>query len=174
LFVSNSGHDDAFGSVSELCRSSRSGLHLDAHNVPYFNYKTPINAYALDYWQHESVRPLVAANGLRQGEIWFELQNFAMALATLLASLRVLLIDRVAADLETGEEDQSEEELEDELGIDKLKIEDEDEALGDDEVPGKVGITSRPVDIPDEDWIVYEAFLSVTNKFHEKWQKMWA
>ncbi|CAE6426702.1 unnamed protein product [Rhizoctonia solani] len=200
-FVSNSGHGDNFESVSELCRSTRSGLHLSSHNVPYFDYDAPVNAYALDYWQHESVRPLIEANGLRNGEVWFVLQNFSMALAAILTSLRRLLIDRAtrtvpepeqernpvikrkvgSSSWDDSESSQDEEELQiPQVSSPKkeVKVEDEDddkeEALEEGDLLESLEITERPEGVTEEDWIVYSAFQSVTNQFYEKWKKMWA
>ncbi|KAG9094747.1 hypothetical protein FS749_011922 [Ceratobasidium sp. UAMH 11750] len=165
-FVSNSGHGDTFSSVTDLCRSARSGLHLNGHSIPYFDYSLPVNAYAFDYWQHESVRPLSEANGIRDGEVWFALQNFFLALATLTASLRVLLIDRVAT-----EEVQEIEDIDDEgdIGLDVEKPD-----IEQDELLGQTALVDRPLGVPEEDWLVYEAFQSVTNTFYQKWEKMWA
>ncbi|CAE6496597.1 unnamed protein product [Rhizoctonia solani] len=197
-FVANSGHNDSFKSVAELCRSTRSGLHLNSHNVPNFDYEAPVNAYALDYWQHESVRPLVEANGLRAGEVWFVLQNFSMALATILASLRVLLIDRVATpdsepELESKSRTRSTTANWDDAASEgegeklaaqpskpekQVKIEDEgddkEEARAEAELLGELEVTSRPDGVPEDDWLVYDAFQSVTNEFFVKWKKMWA
>ncbi|KAG8755364.1 hypothetical protein FRC11_006090, partial [Ceratobasidium sp. 423] len=194
-FVANSGHNDSFESVAELCRSTRSGLHLNSHNVPNFDYEAPVNAYALDYWQHESVRPLVEANGLREGEVWFVLQNFSMALAAILASLRVLLIDRVATPDSDAEQepksklrstnwDEASEGEDEKLAVQpskpekEVRIEDEgddkEEARVEAELLGELEVTSCPDGVPEEDWLVYDAFQSVTNEFYLKWKKMWA
>ncbi|CAE6514901.1 unnamed protein product [Rhizoctonia solani] len=177
-FVSNSGHSDTFGSIAELCRSTRSGLHLDAHAIPYFNYNVPVNAYALDYWQHESVPALVNANGLGEGEVWFELQNFSKALVAILASLRVLLIDRISRSKPTNHDESSEdEELADqfdkEIAIGDAGDEQE-EAIAEGELLGELEVTTRPNGVPEKDWLVYTAFQSTTNEFYEKWKKMWA
>ncbi|KAH7332992.1 hypothetical protein B0J17DRAFT_771475 [Rhizoctonia solani] len=177
-FVSNSGHGDSFGSVAELCRSTRSELHLDAHAIPHFDYNVPINAYAYDYWQHESVRSLVHANGLGEGEVWFELQNFSKALVAILASLRVLLIDRVSQPKPTSYDESSEdEELADQfekgIGIGDAGDEQE-EALAEGELLGELEVTARPYGVPEKDWLVYIAFQSASSEFYEKWKKMWA
>lgn len=234
LFVANSGKDDVFQSIPELCRSARAGLHLNAHNVPSFGYAEPTNAYALDFWQHETVRPLVEANGFRQSRIWFELQNFTMILSTLLEGLRAILVDQAAAKqkganagtpedqtkarddildhlpdwedkVEDGngdkdkdknraerqkdkgkgkdeywDEDESEADEEESEeggrneGGDKDESEDEDEDNEQDDLLELLRISSRPVGVPEEDWVVYEAFQSVTKKFHEKWHKICA
>ncbi|CAE6475433.1 unnamed protein product [Rhizoctonia solani] len=196
VFVANSGHSDAFTSIAELCRSTRSGLSLNSHNVPSFDFEAPVNAYALDYWQHESVRPLIEANGLRGGEIWFVLQNFHMALATILASLRILLIDRVAEPTSESEQEvkprlrstdwdegsSDDEVVEKNAQNTKSKKETGIEDEGDDKEEARVvrelldelEVASRPDGVPEEDWIVYEAFQSVTNEFYLKWKKMWA
>ncbi|KAB5588619.1 DEAD/DEAH-box helicase [Ceratobasidium theobromae] len=171
-FVSNSGHDDAFKSISELCRSARSGLHLDAHHVPNFSYMDPVNSYALDYWQHESIRPLVEANGLRQGDRAIEPEP------------ETEVVGRKAS----TRDDQSDEELE--LGLEQEEnenskpqvktgvVEDDNDDTGDARAEGELledlEIVSRPDGVPEEDWMVYEAFQSVTNTFYEKWRKMWA
>ncbi|KAH7332993.1 hypothetical protein B0J17DRAFT_677146 [Rhizoctonia solani] len=194
-FVANSGHNDHFKSVAELCRSTRSGLHLNSHNVPNFDYEAPVNAYALDYWQHESVRPLVEANGIRTGEVWFVLQNFSMALAAILASLRVLLIDRVVQPISDSElevkskpkatswDDETSEEEEEKIGKlpkteEEIAIDDEgdgnDELLAEGGLMDELEISSRPDGVPEEDWLVYAAFQSVTKEFDLKWKKMWA
>ncbi|KAG9075194.1 hypothetical protein FRC06_010230 [Ceratobasidium sp. 370] len=156
-----------FSSIADLCRSARSGLHLNGHSIPHFDYSLPANAYAYDYWQHESVRPLSEANGIRDGEVWFALQNFFLALATLTASLRVLLIDRVATEDVEETEDIDHEEQDSDLDAEKPDIED-------DELIGETALVDRPPGVPEEDWLVYEAFQSVTNTFYQKWGKMWA
>ncbi|KAF8671655.1 P-loop containing nucleoside triphosphate hydrolase protein [Rhizoctonia solani] len=199
-FVSNSGHGDTFESVAELCRSTRSGLHLSSHNVPYFEYDAPVNAYALDYWQHESVHPLIEANGLRAGEVWFVLQNFSLALTTILTSLRALLIDRTTRknsepepetkpvgqprsksnnwdDSEASEDEQDHKKTQ-KTSVEKEEINDEGDdqegALAEGELLGQLEITDRPDGVEEEDWLVYSAFQSVSTQFYEKWRKMWA
>ncbi|KAF8601954.1 P-loop containing nucleoside triphosphate hydrolase protein [Ceratobasidium sp. AG-I] len=167
-FVSNSGLDDTFSSIDDLTRSARSGLHLNGHSIPSFDYAAPVNAYALDYWMHESVRPLVDANGLRRGDVWFALQNFSLTLATLVTSLKTLLID--------GAVEESKEEMENgEVGEgdwDAAQGTDKDDE--DREFPELPTLDSRPSGVPDDDWMVYEAFQSVAIQFNEKWRKMWA
>ncbi|KAG9121541.1 hypothetical protein FRC07_002452 [Ceratobasidium sp. 392] len=165
-FVSNSGHNDALHSVADLCRSARSGLHLNGHSIPYFDYTLPVNAYAYDFWQHESVRPLSEANGIRRGDVWFALQSFFLALTTLTASLRALLVDRAATE-EVSESDELGDEQDLDLNAEKYDIE-EDELLG------ETVLKDRPRGIPEEDWLVYEAFQSVTSTFYQKWKKTWA
>ncbi|KAF8749234.1 P-loop containing nucleoside triphosphate hydrolase protein [Rhizoctonia solani] len=171
-----------------------------SHNVPYFEYDAPVNAYALDYWQHESVHPLIEANGLRAGEVWFVLQNFSLALTTILTSLRALLIDRTTRknsepepetkpvgqprsksnnwdDSETSEDEQDHKKTQ-KASVEKEEINDEGDdqegALAEGELLGQLEITDRPDGVEEEDWLVYSAFQSVSTQFYEKWRKMWA
>lgn len=131
----------------------------------------PINAYAYDFWQHESVRPLIEANGLRNGDVWFALQNFSMVLATLLTNLRKLLIDQVTAEVKHTEAAESHsEDTDEETDEFEAKIEAEDEGDSFEQIE----MTTRPTGVPEEDWMVYEAFQSVAIGFNEKWYKMWA
>lgn len=94
-----------------------------------------------------------------------------MALATLATSLRTLLVDRVAVE----ENDEVEEDGED---GDKMDGDwDGVQGMGkgeEEEIPELPTLVPRPVGVPEEDWVVYEAFQSVTNQFNEKWRKMWA
>ncbi|QRV75685.1 DEAD/DEAH box helicase [Ceratobasidium sp. AG-Ba] len=188
-FVANSGHNDSFASVAlynwlhpdivveqqnmsyrvaDLGRSARSGLHLNVQSTPYFDYTRPTNAYAYDYWQHESVRPLCEANGIREGEIWFALQSFYLVLATLTASLRVVLVDKNMPEEAVEASDEMEEVDEEKLQmeVDKAELE---EDTGE-----QIAAVNRPAGIHDEDWLVFETFQSVTSTFYQKWEKMWA
>lgn len=134
----------------------------------------PINAYAYDFWQHESVRPLIEANGLRPGDVWFELQNFSMILTTLLTNLRILLIDRVAQPKEVDVMENRSEDTDNESDMFEAEDKAEDEAEDEEDMLEEPNIANRPPEVPEEDWIVYEAFASVTTRFYGKWRKMWA
>lgn len=173
-FASNSGLDDEFSSVEELTRTARSGLHLNGDSIPSFDYAAPINAYGLDYWLHESVRPLVEANGLRRGDVWYALQNFSMTLATLATGLRTLLVDRSAAEKQEGFNEDEEDEEVYVVEEDWDKFDDKGKDVEEQETLEPPALSARPVDVSDEDWMVYEAFQSVSKQFYDKWLKMWA
>jgi ATP-dependent RNA helicase DDX60 len=79
-FVANSGHDDHFESISELARTTRSGLYLNEHAIPSMSgiIAVPdekdevfeLNAYIYDFYLHGQPVTLAKANGIRRGDIW--------------------------------------------------------------------------------------------------------
>jgi hypothetical protein len=81
VFVANSGHGDAFESVSELARTTRTGLHLNEHAIPSMAGITALpgggddvfelNAYLYDFYMHGQVVTLARANGIRRGDVWY-------------------------------------------------------------------------------------------------------
>jgi len=99
LFVANSGHDDSFRDVSELTTTARSGLNLNGHAIPsmshlatgYNDLEHQINAYILDFYIHGQVSTLVSANGIRSGDIWYLLQDFALTLKAINTGTQQLL-----------------------------------------------------------------------------------
>lgn len=102
LFVANSGHDDRFSSVPELTKTARRGLHLNDHAIPSLHHITalpaegkgtfPLNAYLLDYYIHGQKKAVVTANGIREGELWFVLEDFTLCLKAIRSSLEKLLL----------------------------------------------------------------------------------
>lgn len=84
-FVALSGHDDRFSSISELCRTVRSGVFLEEAAIPHIAIAPdetdgPLNAYLYDFFRHGNVQALKTANGVRSGDVWFRL-NGALASA---------------------------------------------------------------------------------------------
>ena len=47
----------------------------------------PLNAWLLDFFKHGDVNTLEKANGIRKADIWFLLNDFSLALATIITSL---------------------------------------------------------------------------------------
>ncbi|KAL6716555.1 hypothetical protein ACLMJK_006122 [Lecanora helva] len=91
-FVALSGADDTFESISDLCRSSRSGVFLEEAVIPHLDMypdesKTPLNAYLYDFYMHGDIEALEKANGVRKADVWFLLNDFSLVLATIVASL---------------------------------------------------------------------------------------
>jgi ATP-dependent RNA helicase DDX60 len=92
-FVALSGHSDSsFSSISELCRTVRSGVFLEEAVVPFLpifpsESTTPLNAYLYDFYKHGDVRALDEANKIRPSEVWFLLNDFSLVLATIVTSL---------------------------------------------------------------------------------------
>jgi superfamily II RNA helicase len=123
-FVALSGHDDKFDSIHDLCQTARSGVFLEEAVVPSVGLypddsDLPLNAYLYDYFIHGDVTTLVKVNRIRQGDVWFILNDFSMVLATIVTSLSTFMNLTPASDLDftdvRGEGDEAEEAKEDEL-----------------------------------------------------------
>lgn len=79
-FVALSGHGDEFGSISELCRTTRGGVFLEEAVIPHLDVypdesKTPLNAYLYDFFMHGDLDALETANGVRKSDVWFLLNG---------------------------------------------------------------------------------------------------
>jgi hypothetical protein len=91
-FVALSGHSDDFVTIADLCTSARSGIFLESAVIPHLELypdesRTPLNAYLLDFFTHGSIKPLEVANGIRRSDVWFDLNDFSLVLATIVTSL---------------------------------------------------------------------------------------
>lgn len=175
-FVANSGHGDQFDTVTELARTCRSGLRLNEHGVPSMERFTldpdeekdtlPLNAYLLDFYIHGQTAALVAANGIRQGELWYLLEDFMLTLKTIRATVEHLLL-RTSRGETSGTDSDTAPNLDGEIevaGVDYAEVESND---ADDEV-------NRPSGVSDRDWRVFEVVNLVTQEFEEKFRAMWA
>jgi hypothetical protein len=124
-FVALSGHSDDFVTITDLCTSSRSGIFLESAVIPHLELhpdesRTPLNAYLLDFFMHGSIKPLEVANGIRRSDVWFDLNNFSLVLATIVTSL--------AGYLGLGKGDVDEEILET-MGFGDLAENEDDEEV---------------------------------------------
>lgn len=121
-FVALSGHTDNFKTISELCRSVRSGVFLEESAIPHLamlseGLDQPLNAYLVDFFKHGDVKTLEKANGVRRGDVWFMLNDFSLVLATIITSLLNFMKLKVGSDmdfLDTMGELDTLEEAEDE------------------------------------------------------------
>ncbi|KAK4623760.1 hypothetical protein CLAFUW4_05812 [Fulvia fulva] len=91
-FVALSGSDDKFGSIHDLCATSRDGVFLEEAVIPHMDVypqemEVPLNAYLLDFFKHGDVMTIERANGVRRADIWFLLNDFSLVLATIITSL---------------------------------------------------------------------------------------
>ena len=96
-FTALSGHGDSFATVSELCKSVRSGVFLEEAVIPKLSgnlevgEEEPLNAYLYDFWKHQDLRALAQDNGIRTSDVWFALNDFSLVLATIVTSLTSLV-----------------------------------------------------------------------------------
>ena len=207
-FVATSGHGDVYKDVNELVRTVRTGIDLNKQTLPFTDIFASsseetryINAYLYDFYSHGQDKPLVQANHIPRGEVWYRLQEFSMVLASIVSSIGELITrDRKDDDIaSTGAEtehfiggaaavpDDWAIELpgeKDEViagpikGSSTLPIEKE---KGDD-VEAAAAVTSargehalvRPSHVSERDWRVYEIFHELQEDFDVKFTAMWA
>ncbi|OJT12310.1 hypothetical protein TRAPUB_11137 [Trametes pubescens] len=176
-FVATSGHGDSFGSVSELASTSRRGLHFNEYAIPSVrrftavpgadNDEFALNAYLLDFYTHGQTAALKAANGIRDAEMWYVLQEFTLTLQTIRAGLVQLLqiADRAESSCSDGASDTD-------SGYGTI---DPAEADSDADSPD-TGAESfkRPMGVTDQDWKVLEVLNAVTTEFETKFRAIWA
>jgi ATP-dependent RNA helicase DDX60 len=192
-FVSNSGHSDTFESITELTRTAKAGLNLNGTAVPSFSPllraesdHRRLNAYLYDFYKHGQVTALVAANGIRRGDIWYLLQDFTLTLAVVKSALEFLMAEHhrlttEAAKTSTKDASSSEPDEESEdfsitlnepsmddgtMGVD----EDEDAITSD----VKESMVERKASVLDEDWNVYVVASEAWHEFNTKFKAMWA
>ena len=84
-FVALSGHGDDFESISDLCRTTRSGVFLEEAVIPHLDVypdesKTPLNAYLYDFFMHGDLDALEKANGVKKADVWFLLNGQSLLL----------------------------------------------------------------------------------------------
>ncbi|GAB7347323.1 hypothetical protein MBLNU459_g3401t1 [Dothideomycetes sp. NU459] len=107
-FYGLSGHSDAFNSVEDLCRTTRSGVFLEESVVPHVglypqDLDVPLNAYLLDFFKHGDIETLERANRVRKSEVWFLLNDFSLVLATIITSLMNFMKLKPANDMDMVE-----------------------------------------------------------------------
>lgn len=91
-FKALSGAGDDFASIHDLCQSTRDGVFLEEAVIPHVDIypdemEIPLNAWLLDFFKHGDINMLEKANGIRKADIWFMLNDFSLALATIITSL---------------------------------------------------------------------------------------
>ncbi|KAJ3508806.1 hypothetical protein NLJ89_g5556 [Agrocybe chaxingu] len=208
LFVATSGIGDSFRSVLELTQTAHSGLKLHSHAIPsmsqfvvgpdnkYDLLEHGLNAYILDFWTHGQVTTLARANGIRRGDIWYNLQDFYLTLLAIRASLQQLMTEALsfnaspfaaAADV-LFDPAESEPLPNDESDIGEAATQ-VDSSTAESSDPTLVGTPStsegtpvsslnahalRPKHVGKADWRVYEVLDSVCTEFGEKFKAMWA
>ncbi len=178
-FIATSGHGDTFGSVRELAETSKHGLHLNEYAIPSMRQFTStngensgefaLNAYLLDFYMHGQTAALKAANGIRDGEVWYVLQDFSLTLKSIRTGL-VQLLQKAAAKASSADSVNGEEESVLDSGYGTV-----DPAEADPDLEGsEQGDFKRPLGVSDRDWRVFEVVNAVTAEFDEKFRAMWA
>lgn len=104
-FYALSGHSDKFNSVTDLCRTTRSGVFLEESVVPHVglypqDLESPLNAYLLDFFKHGDITTLERANKIRKADVWFLLNDFSLILATIITSLMNFMKLKPVSDLD--------------------------------------------------------------------------
>jgi len=168
-FVATSGWtEEALGGIQDVARTTRSGLHLNANAVPSFKefYKRngrPLNAYILDFFKHGQVQPLVQANGIRAGDLWYLLQDFSLTLATIRSAMEEVFSAHAGATSEAIEP----------VAVDPAEY---DKEVEEDEESTDAMDTGfkRPQRVNNADWRVYELLRDAAIDFDVKYRAMWA
>ncbi|KAJ5772626.1 DEAD/DEAH box helicase, partial [Penicillium odoratum] len=105
-FYALSGHKDwriGKSTVADLCETIRDGVWLEESVVPYVPGSSshhPLNAYLFDFFKHGNAHELERANGVRRGDVWYELNDFSMILRVVTASLGNILNPRGNSDVD--------------------------------------------------------------------------
>ena len=178
-FVGNSGHGDVFKSVLDLTRTARDGLHMNGHAIPSMaQFVAPtegddtlehrLNAHLLDFYVHGQVSTLGRANCIRQGDVWYLLQDFNMTLLSVRSAFYHLLL---------GVPEEQNESHEDDLaaGVDSAEHDLEGEVSElKPEFPNPESRSERPCGVGGLDWKVYQVVSQVCTEFEEKFKVIWA
>ncbi|KAJ3042307.1 hypothetical protein HDV00_007674 [Rhizophlyctis rosea] len=163
-FSALSGWGDEFRSVQDMTASVRNGAFLEVSAIPTMTNLLPdpsseptvLDAYLLDFFTHGQVEPLIRANGIRRGDIWFLLDAFHYVLTTIKTSFEIWL---------EGE------------GFEDFPVEEgADEVVGEDGAGEKSGekLVDRPAGVDEGTWKVCRAFVMLEEEFVDKFKKMWA
>ena len=207
-FVATSGHGDVYNDVNELVRTVRTGIDLNKQTLPFADIFAPgseetrhINAYLYDFYNHGQDNPLVHANHIPRGEVWYRLQEFSLVLASIVSSLSELITrDRKDDDIASTGADTDHfiggaVTVPDDWAIEPPGVKDEvitattkgsstlpiEKEKGDD-VEAAAAVTSvrgehalvRPSHVSERDWRVFEIFHELQDDFNAKFTAMWA
>ncbi|KAJ3824101.1 hypothetical protein F5880DRAFT_1562443 [Lentinula raphanica] len=181
IFAATSGLDDNFSSIYDLVSTVRKGIHLHEHAIPsmqgFINHSAlpnstrehELNAYIFDFYYHGQLSSLMEANGIRRGDVWYELQEFYLTLKTIKTSLQELLVQlSLARQREVVDVSDLFDADTERIGEDDVSEEDDD--MVDDGIEG----FQRPPKTSASDWRVYEIFALITDNFEEKFHDIFA
>ncbi|KAG9026325.1 hypothetical protein FRB95_008992 [Tulasnella sp. JGI-2019a] len=178
-FVATSGVvDEDITSVEGLIRTARAAVHVNKRVVPPIASLTSgrLNAYIWDFFRHGQTKALHKSNMLRQGDIWFALQDFSMSMAAIQMGLENYMtaqrLDSTDGG-ELGEEDAPMDDLEEKEGMD-VKQESLEEFWKNHENGATEAFPSRPPGTSNGDWKVYRSIVLLRKEFDDKWRATWA
>ena len=185
-FVANSGHDDNFGSVVELVQSSRPGVHLNKHSIPSFDglldrgEELALNAYLLDFWIHGQKQTILRANGVKESDFWYLMDDFALTLQTIVVTLESLIRNAAMPKAEREQSAAASGTL-DNWDVDVVEeppTEDDGGNVGSEEQEELHIATEDMIDrtpgVTDRDWRVYVTFVAVRKEFMAKFRPTYA
>ncbi|WBW74660.1 DEAD/DEAH box helicase, DDL60 and DDL60L-like protein, implicated in mRNA degradation [Schizosaccharomyces osmophilus] len=166
-------NDNAAKNVSDFMEQAPDGVFLKTSRLPVFEVnKGPLNAYLLDFFTHGSVELLVEQNGLKQSEVWFVLNDFSLALATICSCIGNLLnlvtdedIENAMSALEGSNAVQASTEGESNTDWMQSMNGNYSTSLSSPELQDKMDMNL---------FKVYCMFLEVRDQFDAKFRKMWA
>ncbi|EEB06458.1 DEAD/DEAH box helicase [Schizosaccharomyces japonicus yFS275] len=168
------GYTDAdVKDVPSFLESISDNILLKTSHLPFaLSGDKYLNAYLLDFFVHGSVELLVEQNDLKHSEIWFVLNDFSLALATICSCLGNLLNLVTEADLENA---MSALEGSDALQASSEKTDNNTTTTWTSTISTNYSTTQSPDEKLDvELFKVYRMFLDVRNEFDTKFKKMWA
>ena len=177
-FVGNSGHGDVFTSVIDLTRTARDGLHMNGYAIPSMaQFVAPtegddilehrLNAHLLDFYLHGQVATLGRANCIRQGDVWYLLQDFNMTLLSVKSAFQHLLLGQ------SEEQNGPQEDLGAAASAGPAEHNSEGEQ-SEPESPNQEFKSERPQGVAGVDWKVYLVVSQVCAEFEEKFKVIWA
>jgi ATP-dependent RNA helicase DDX60 len=149
-FVALSGHRDEWNSIPELCNTVRSGVWLEQSAIPHIqltpkNGQAPLNAYLYDFFRHGNAHALAKENMIRQGDLWFLLNDFSLVLATVVTSLENFVMLSPGTDVDMLETMGSGDRLEEEVDEKALGAVLEDQLASMELPPSKGRQPAKPV-----------------------------
>ena len=148
-----------------------------------------LNAYILDFYIHGQRAALESANGIRDNDLWYLLDDFTLTLKSIRAGLGQLLLeslDEAAGIAELDEDALGEATLDPTAkptGINAQEgegaelpenIADEPGGGDDDDDDDATSGLTRPTGVSDNDWAVYKLIDAVTTEFEQKFRAIWA
>ncbi|KAF2437131.1 P-loop containing nucleoside triphosphate hydrolase protein [Tothia fuscella] len=171
-FTALSGYGDQFESISDLCRTVRTGVYLEESVIPHValypeETSIPLNAYLLDFYKHGDVSALEKANRISRGNVWFLLNDFSLVLATIVTSLMNFMKLNPDSEGDMTEVQGGGDASEEAAGIKK----EQEPGVADD---GEIDSAAWKLDDGEGLMKVLQAFKLLKEEFDLKFKVMWS